>query len=32
MAFACVRGVGTFFKEYGDPKKKHVLFIHGLGA
>jgi pimeloyl-ACP methyl ester carboxylesterase len=32
MAFAYVRGVGTFYKEYGDPKNKHVLFIHGLGA
>ena len=32
MAFAYVRGVGTFYKEYGDPKRRHVLFIHGLGA
>ena len=32
MAFAYVRGIGTFYKEYGDPKRKHVLFIHGLGA
>jgi pimeloyl-ACP methyl ester carboxylesterase len=32
MAFAYVRGGGTFYKEYGDPKRKHVLFIHGLGA
>jgi pimeloyl-ACP methyl ester carboxylesterase len=32
MAFAYVRGVGTFYKEYGDPKNKHILFIHGLGA
>jgi hypothetical protein len=22
----------TFYREYGDPKNKHVLFIHGLGA
>lgn len=32
MHLPTVKGVGTFYKEYGDPKKKHVLFIHGLGA
>ncbi|MGC1930063.1 MAG: alpha/beta fold hydrolase [Candidatus Nitrosopolaris sp.] len=26
------KGVGTFYKEYGDRKNKHLLFIHGLGA
>jgi pimeloyl-ACP methyl ester carboxylesterase len=32
MSLPTVKGVGTFYKEYGDPKNKHVLFIHGLGA
>jgi pimeloyl-ACP methyl ester carboxylesterase len=32
MSLPTVKGVGTFYKEYGDPKKEHVLFIHGLGA
>ncbi|HEY9492342.1 MAG TPA: alpha/beta hydrolase [Nitrososphaeraceae archaeon] len=32
MPLPTVKGVGTFYKEYGDPKDKHVLFIHGLGA
>jgi len=32
MSLPTVKGVGTYYKEYGDPKKEHVLFIHGLGA
>jgi pimeloyl-ACP methyl ester carboxylesterase len=32
MPLPTVKGVGTYFKEYGDPKDKHVLFIHGLGS
>jgi pimeloyl-ACP methyl ester carboxylesterase len=32
MPLPTVKGVGTFYKEYGDPKNKHVLFIHGLGS
>jgi pimeloyl-ACP methyl ester carboxylesterase len=32
MPLPTVKGVGTFYKEYGDPKDKHVLFIHGLGS
>ena len=32
MSLPTVKGVGTFYKEYGDTKKKHVLFIHGLGS
>ena len=32
MPLPTVKGVGTFYREYGDPKKEHVLFIHGLGA
>ena len=32
MPFTDVKGVRTFYEEYGDPKSnKHVLFIHGLG-
>jgi pimeloyl-ACP methyl ester carboxylesterase len=32
MSLPTVKGVGTYYKEYGDPKDKHVLFIHGLGS
>ena len=32
MSLPTVKGVGTYYKEYGDPKGKHVLFIHGLGS
>jgi pimeloyl-ACP methyl ester carboxylesterase len=32
MSLPTVKGVGTFYREYGDTKKEHVLFIHGLGA
>ena len=32
MPLPTVKGVGTFYKEYGNPKDEHVLFIHGLGA
>jgi pimeloyl-ACP methyl ester carboxylesterase len=32
MSLPTVRGVGTFYKEYGNHKNKHVLFIHGLGS
>jgi pimeloyl-ACP methyl ester carboxylesterase len=32
MSLATVKGIGTFYREYGDIKKKHVLFIHGLGS
>ena len=32
MPITTVNGVGTFYTDYGDPKKEHVLFIHGLGA
>jgi pimeloyl-ACP methyl ester carboxylesterase len=32
MSLPTVRGVGTFYKEYGNPKNRHVLFIHGLGS
>ncbi len=32
MPLPTVKGVGTFYKEYGNPKAEHVLFIHGLGA
>jgi len=32
MSLPTVKGVGTFYKEYGDTKKKHLLFIHGLGT
>jgi pimeloyl-ACP methyl ester carboxylesterase len=32
MPLPTVKEVGTFYKEYGDPKDKHVLFIHGLGS
>lgn len=32
MPLPTVKGVGTFYKEYGNSKNKHVLFIHGLGA
>jgi pimeloyl-ACP methyl ester carboxylesterase len=32
MPFTDVKGVRTFYEEYGDPtNNKHVLFIHGLG-
>jgi 2-hydroxy-6-oxonona-2,4-dienedioate hydrolase len=32
MPFTDVKGVRTFYEEYGDPKSnKHVLFIYGLG-
>jgi pimeloyl-ACP methyl ester carboxylesterase len=27
-----VDGVRTFYSEYGEDQKKHVLFIHGLGS
>ena len=32
MPLPTVKGVGTFYKEYGNPRDKHVLFIHGLGS
>jgi len=32
MSLPTVKGVGTYYKEYGDTKGKHVLFIHGLGS
>jgi pimeloyl-ACP methyl ester carboxylesterase len=32
MPLPTVKGVGTFYREYGDATKEHVLFIHGLGA
>jgi len=32
MQLPTVKGVGTFYKEYGNSKNKHVIFIHGLGA
>ena len=32
MSLPTVGGVGTFYREYGDARKAHVLFIHGLGA
>lgn len=32
MPLPTVKGVGTFYREYGNPKDKHVLFLHGLGA
>src|SRR6478672_1945921 len=32
MPLPTVKGIGTFYKEYGDSKKEHVLFIHGLGS
>lgn len=32
MSLPTVKGVGTFYKEYGDRNDRHVLFIHGLGA
>lgn len=32
MPLPTVKGVGTFYKEYGNPKADHVLFIRGLGA
>jgi pimeloyl-ACP methyl ester carboxylesterase len=32
MPLPTVKGVGTFYREYGDTNKEHVLFIHGLGA
>lgn len=32
MSLPTVKGIGTFYREYGDIKKKHVLFIHGLGS
>ena len=32
MPLPTVKGVGTFYNEYGNPRDKHVLFIHGLGS
>jgi pimeloyl-ACP methyl ester carboxylesterase len=32
MLLPTVKGVGTFYREYGDARKSRVLFIHGLGA
>jgi pimeloyl-ACP methyl ester carboxylesterase len=32
MPLPTVKGIGTFYREYGDSKNKHVLFIHGLGS
>jgi len=32
MPLPTVKGIGTFYREYGDIKKEHVLFIHGLGS
>jgi len=32
MPLTTVKGIGTFYREYGNPKDEHVLFIHGLGA
>jgi pimeloyl-ACP methyl ester carboxylesterase len=32
MPFTEVKGINTYYEEYGDPKNsKLVLFIHGLG-
>jgi pimeloyl-ACP methyl ester carboxylesterase len=32
MSFADVKGVRTFYREYGNAKDGDVLFIHGLGS
>ena len=32
MSFADVKGIRTFYREYGTDKDEDVLFIHGLGA
>jgi pimeloyl-ACP methyl ester carboxylesterase len=32
MPLPTVKGIGTFYREYGDIKKEHVLFVHGLGS
>ena len=32
MPIPAEKGLDTFYREYWDPKNKHVLFIHGLGA
>lgn len=33
MSFLDVKGVRTFYKNYGDGNKdRNVLFIHGLGS
>lgn len=32
MPLPAEKGLDTFYREYGDPKNKHVLFIHGLRA
>jgi pimeloyl-ACP methyl ester carboxylesterase len=33
MPFTDVKGIRTYYEEYGDAKNsKHVLFIHGLGG
>ena len=32
MPLPTVKGIDTFYREYGDIKKEHVLFIHGLGS
>jgi pimeloyl-ACP methyl ester carboxylesterase len=32
MSFADVKGIRTFYREYGNAKDEDVLFIHGLGS
>lgn len=32
MSFADVKGIRTFYREYGNAKDGDVLFIHGLGS
>jgi pimeloyl-ACP methyl ester carboxylesterase len=32
MPFKDVKGVSTFYSDYGKSKDNHVLFIHGLGS
>ena len=32
MPIPAEKGLDTFYREYGDPKNKHVLFIDGFGA
>jgi pimeloyl-ACP methyl ester carboxylesterase len=32
MLLPTVKGIGTFYREYGEAKEKHVLFIHGIGS
>ncbi len=32
MSFADVKGIRTFYREYGNAKYADVLFMHGLGS